>query len=70
MKLRITVGRPRVEKKQPGLLEVIKEIAVFGVAADDRDSTETITCCKKLDDSQAKLCKQGHSISRSGLNFH
>lgn len=67
LKLRDTVGRPRVEENQSGILEVIKDIAVFGGAADDRRRTETIRCCKTLDDLQAELHKQGYNISRSGL---
>lgn len=57
LKLRDTLGRPRVEENQSGLLEVIKDLAVFGGAADDRRRTETIRCCKTLDDLQAELYK-------------
>ncbi|GBP00285.1 hypothetical protein EVAR_885_1 [Eumeta japonica] len=67
LKLRDTLGWPRVEEKQSGLLEVIKDLAVFGGAADDRRRTEIIRCCKTLDDLQAELCKLGYTISRSGL---
>ncbi|CAH1115376.1 unnamed protein product [Psylliodes chrysocephalus] len=66
LKLRDTVGRPRVEENQSRLLGIIKDIAVCG-AADDRRRTETIRCRKILNDLQAKLCKQGYSISRLGL---
>ncbi|GBP38729.1 hypothetical protein EVAR_22378_1 [Eumeta japonica] len=61
------INEPRVEENQSGILEVIKEIAIFGGAADDRRRTETIRCCKTLDDLRAELCKQGYTISRSGL---
>lgn len=44
LKLQGTVGRPRVEVNQFDTLGVIKEIAVFGVSADDRRCTETIRC--------------------------
>ncbi|GBP03282.1 hypothetical protein EVAR_2690_1 [Eumeta japonica] len=67
LKIRDSVGQPRVEENQSGILEVIKEIAIFGGAADDRCHTETIRCCKTLDDLQAELCKEGYAISRSGL---
>nr|XP_023022210.1 uncharacterized protein LOC111510519 [Leptinotarsa decemlineata] len=67
LKLRNTYGRPRVEENQSGLLEVIKSIALFDGAADDRRRTEVIRCCKTLDDLQAELFKQGYTISRSGL---
>lgn len=67
LKLRNTVGQSRVEENQSGLLEVIKSIALFGGAADDRRCTEVIRCCKTLDDLQAELFKQGYTISRSGL---
>lgn len=66
LKLRNTFGRPRVEENQSGLLEVIKSIALFGGAADDRRRTEVIRC-KTLDDLQDELFKQGYTISRSGL---
>lgn len=67
LKLRDTLGRPRIEETQSGLLGVIKDLAVFGGAADDRRRTEAIRCCKTLDDLQAELCKLGYTISRSGL---
>ncbi|KAL4719530.1 hypothetical protein ACJJTC_016604 [Scirpophaga incertulas] len=67
LKLRDTLGRPRIEETQSGLLGVIKDLAVFGGAADDRPRTEAIRCCKTLDDLQAELCKLGYTISRSGL---
>lgn len=67
LKLRNTVGRPRLEENQSGLLDVIKSIALFGGAADDRRRTEVIRCCKSLDDLQDELLKQGYTISRSGL---
>ncbi|CAG9563483.1 unnamed protein product [Danaus chrysippus] len=67
LKLRDTFGRPRIEETQSGLLGVIKDLAVFGGAADDRRRTEAIRCCKTLDDLQAELCKLGYTISRSGL---
>ncbi|GBP12486.1 hypothetical protein EVAR_10166_1 [Eumeta japonica] len=56
-----------VEENQSGILEVIKKIAIFGGAADDRCRTETIRYCKTLDDSRVELCKQGCTISRLGL---
>lgn len=59
LKIRDSVGRPRVEENQSGILEDIKEIAIFGAAADDRRRSETIKCCKTRDDLQAELCKQG-----------
>ncbi|KAL4720554.1 hypothetical protein ACJJTC_002355 [Scirpophaga incertulas] len=67
LKLRDTLGRPRIEETQSSLLGVIKDLAVFGGAADDRRRTEAIRCCKTLDDLQAELCKLGYTISRSGL---
>ncbi|CAH1098802.1 unnamed protein product [Psylliodes chrysocephalus] len=42
LKLRDTVGRRRVKENQSGILEVIKDIAVFGGAADERLRIETI----------------------------
>ncbi|CAH1107934.1 unnamed protein product [Psylliodes chrysocephalus] len=57
----------RVEENQCGIFEIIKDITVFGAAADKRRRTKFIRCCKRLDDLQAEFCKQRYSISRSGL---
>lgn len=46
---------------------VIKEIAVFGDAADDRRHTETIRYWTTLYHSQAEMFKYGYSISTSAL---
>ncbi|GBP77379.1 hypothetical protein EVAR_90602_1 [Eumeta japonica] len=42
-KIRDSVSQPRVEENQSGVLEVIKDIAIFGGAANDRCRTETIS---------------------------
>ncbi|GBP29594.1 hypothetical protein EVAR_79143_1 [Eumeta japonica] len=41
LKVRDSVGRPRVEENQCGILVVIKEIAIFGGSTDDRRRTKT-----------------------------
>lgn len=62
-----TPGRPRLEEQQDGLLETIRDIAIFGSAAHDRRQTEEIRSCRTLNDLQAKLSERGYNISRSGL---
>lgn len=65
LKVKSKSGRPRLENEQPGLLETIIDLAVFGSGADDRRRTELIRSCKTLDDLHGQLKKMGFEISRS-----
>jgi hypothetical protein len=65
LKIRDTVGRPRVEDDQTDLLETIKSLAMFGGAADEKRRSEAIRSCRTLDDLHTELNAAGFIISRS-----
>jgi len=65
LKLRDTVGHPRLESDQTDLLEVMKSLAVFGGAAEDKRRSEAIRSCRTLDDLHKELKSAGFEISRS-----
>lgn len=60
-------ARTRKEEEQPGLLEAIKSIAIFGSAAHERRQTEEIKNCTSLNKLRASLSEMGYDIARSTL---
>ena len=60
------IGRP-VYAQNDALLEVIKEIALNGCAADDKRRTEIIRSIRSLDDLHSEVKKAGYHISRQCL---
>lgn len=66
LKLRAEPGRPRLEEKQPELLNTIIELAMFGASAEERRRCEVLRSCRTLTDLHARLIELGYQISRSG----
>ena len=60
------LGRP-VHPQNDSLLEVIKEIAISGCAADDRRQTELNRSIRTLDDLHTEMKKVGFCLSRPSL---
>lgn len=58
-------GRPRLEEKQPELLKVISDLAMFGAAAHGRRREESVRSCRTLTQLQEQLNEIGFKISRS-----
>lgn len=65
LRVRKTVGRPRIEEDQSELCKAIVDIATFGGAAHDRRRTEEIRSCKTVDDLHNRLLEMGFNLSRS-----
>lgn len=51
----ISVGRPRLESNQSGLLQAICDIAMHSGSADDRRRSEKIRACRTLDSLHEEL---------------
>ncbi|KAJ6639294.1 hypothetical protein Bhyg_12037 [Pseudolycoriella hygida] len=64
LKVRSVMGRPRMEKEQPYLLNAIIELALQGSAAHERRQDETIRTLKTLDELVQKL-HEDYSIDLS-----
>lgn len=60
-------GRPNLEVDQPFLHEIILRIASMAGAADGRRRSETVRCCRTLDDLAEAVKEKGFKLSRSGL---
>lgn len=60
-----TAGRPRLEVDQPGIIEAIIKIAMFGSHVDERRRSQMIRSCRTLDDLHQALLKEGFQLSRS-----
>lgn len=67
LQLKETVGRPRIETEQPGLLQAIVDIASYGSSTDERRRSEMLNFCSSLGELQSKLHEQGYNIKRSAL---
>lgn len=66
LKVRNTIGRPRIEDDQPYLLQAIIELALLGSAAHERRRDDTIRTVRTLDDLVDKLHEDyGFTLSRS-----
>lgn len=67
LRIHETVGRPRIETENSGLLDAILDIAGHGAAADSRRRTETFRTVKTLKELKMKLEEVGFSIKESNL---
>jgi len=63
LRIRDTVGRPRLEDDQTDLCRLLKTLAMFGGAAEDRRRSEAIPSCRTLDDMHTALNAAGFIIS-------
>ena len=67
LKLRETVGRPRLEVDQPGILEDLLRIATIGSACADKRRDDLFRSVKTTDDLHKAITDLGYKVSRSGL---
>ena len=61
--------RPRLEIDQPGLLEAIASIAMFGASASEKRRSETLHSCKTLDDLFKELEKLGFECCKTSAYY-
>jgi hypothetical protein len=64
-----SVGRPRIEDSQPGLMDVLVRIAIFSASAADKRRSEGLRSCRTLDDLAERLHEHGFNIARSTLYY-
>ena len=62
-----SVGRPRIETDQPGLLSDILKIATIGAACGEKRREDIYRTVKTLDDLHHQISNLGYNVSRSGL---
>ena len=67
MNLRETVGRPRLEVDQPGILEDLLRIATIGSACSDKRRDDLFRTVKTTDDLQKAITDLGYKVSRSAV---
>lgn len=67
LKIRTQPGRPRIETKQPMLLETIINIAIHGSAAHEKRRSDVYRSVKTLDELTAALNQNGFNIKRGAL---
>lgn len=63
----LKAGRPRLEVKQPLLLQAIIDLAMHGSAAHEKRRSEVYRSIATLDELTEQLKKDGFQISRSGV---
>lgn len=62
LKKKSKVGRPRIEDKQPELLQAIVDIATHGAGADERRRSENIRTIQTLDELTRELQTLGFDV--------
>ena len=70
MSLDGTKGRPGIVENNDALLEAIAEIAISGLAADEKRRSTMVRSVKTLDDLTEALQQQGYNLSRSAVYLH
>ena len=69
LETKTTVGRPRIESEQPGLLRDVLEIATIGAACGEKRREELFRTVKTLDDLHSAISNLGYCLSRSALHY-
>ena len=69
LETKATVGRPRIESEQPGLLRDVLEIATIGSACGEKRREELFRTVKTLDDLHGAISDLGYNLSRSALHY-
>ena len=67
LKLRDTVGRPRIECDNPGILETMLEIATIGSACGDKRREDIFRTVKTLDQLTEALHGLGYAVKRGAV---
>ena len=67
LKIRDSVGRPRIECDQPGILEDMLQMAMIGSACGEKRRDDIFRSVKTVDDLHQELNKMGYKISRSAV---
>ncbi|KAJ8666270.1 hypothetical protein QAD02_007932 [Eretmocerus hayati] len=62
-----TVGRPRIEETQLGILDCLKEFALHGAGAHDRRRSDIIRPVSSVSELHELLLTMGYQISRSAM---
>ncbi|KAK3932313.1 Carbamoyl-phosphate synthase arginine-specific large chain [Frankliniella fusca] len=67
LKIRKTVGQPRLEENQDGLLKAISGIALAGASAAEKRRSDAVRSCRTLKELTEKVRLLGHNVSKSGV---